>query len=732
MNSGIYNDFLKENFIFLHISKDRVPFILDYTQSANEIIQEFLEFDKIQNFTTLYYSNNSEQSNEFKEKIEGALKLGSNLFINNIIDINKPYYLFFNYINQKYRTSNSKKYVKIDDHEYEKNDKSRLFLFKNIYGNKMMKLDNSMWFSLIFVNFNLSKEELKERIFLDISKTRNELAFNGYKKFRNEKVKQSLTKIDSEKKIIKTMLEFDPSGNVEKLTNIEALNEKYKTDCKVHSNCERISSKVENKIKKQKNGLIENYLKLCTDSAKIFKTLYKFCFFRTSFLFQRSTLIKILNEFYIEKLSIIEELKNLNQYKIIEEEGDSSNKRKTRRRTTRIIKKETEEEKSVKNEEEEEYEEEEEIMEPEIGENPEGNENQEITPDIALGNVNPVIKEIYRYDNTKDAKSLIIFFYNKISKIFVDKEIKESLLLFFTFINANIEGKMLIPFKQCFLNINLFNNNFDECFEKKEIIKSPLENIDNKQWSILKKINSISGNLFDDLFNSIENNKDKWDKYLEDNLTDLSNNYYLNNLVFPDENLEKFIHPLIKFLFFYLVKPDKREFIIQIFLKKNLYNYNSSPLYDDILFIEKNSKKKFFSHMIKTQIEDLDITKAFKNFNAQKDKALILIAPNGNMNIYDKILYEYCYLKMFSSSSNNKDNNANAEGGKLSTNEKQSSKVVSELTNTLNEAESKENNEQISSQNNNNTAINNQQQKSNETQVVTSSLTNSGGYFFLD
>ena len=42
MNSGIYNDFLKENFIFLHIAQDRVPFILDYTQSANEIIREYL------------------------------------------------------------------------------------------------------------------------------------------------------------------------------------------------------------------------------------------------------------------------------------------------------------------------------------------------------------------------------------------------------------------------------------------------------------------------------------------------------------------------------------------------------------------------------------------------------------------------------------------------------------------------------------------------------------------
>ena len=488
MSNQIYNDFLKENFIFLHMTKERVPFILDYTQGAEEIIEEFLQFDKMQNFTILNYSNFSEQSNEFKEKVEGALKLGSNLFINNIIDINKVYYQFYNHINQKFTLSNSKKYIKFDEHDYEKNDKFRLFLFKNIYGNKMMKIDNNMWFSLIFINFNLTKEELKERIFLDISKLRNELAFNGFKKFRNEKVKQSLTKIDSEKKIIKTILEFDPSGNIDKLVNTEALNEKYKTDCNVHSNCEKMIEKMESKIKKQKSGLIENYLTISTDCAKIFKSLYKFCFFKTSFLFQRSSLIKILNQFYKEKFSINEELKNINEYKNVEEEEDEEVKirKVTKKKTTRRIKKEGEEEKKENIEEEESEIEEEEVKEGEPGETLEENENF----DAALEIVNPVVKELFIYDSYKDSKSLIIFYYNKINSIFAEKEIKESLLLFLAFINAQFESKLLIPFKQCFLNCNLFDNNFDECFEENEIEKSPINNINNKQWSILKKINA--------------------------------------------------------------------------------------------------------------------------------------------------------------------------------------------------------------------------------------------------
>jgi hypothetical protein len=92
LSSGIYNEFLKENFIFLHICKERVPFILDYTQSAKEIIKEYLEFDRLQNFQMLNYNNNSEQTNEYKEKLENSLRLGSNLLIDNIFYLHLLYY----------------------------------------------------------------------------------------------------------------------------------------------------------------------------------------------------------------------------------------------------------------------------------------------------------------------------------------------------------------------------------------------------------------------------------------------------------------------------------------------------------------------------------------------------------------------------------------------------------------------------------------------------------------
>ena len=107
--------------------------------------------------------------------------------------------------------------------------------------------------------------------------------------------------------------------------------------------------------------------------------------------------------------------------------------------------------------------------------------------------------------------------------------------------------------------------------------------------------------------------------------------------------------------------------------------------------------------MIKTKIEDLDITKAFKDFNAFKEHALVLISPSNNMNIYDKILYEYCYLKMFSQNTNVESKQEN----------KQNSKVATELSNNVKEKEVKEKVEENSSQSNNLSTLQ-QQQKTQE------------------
>ena len=48
MNSSSFSDFLKENFIFIHLFRDKVPLIIDFTQFGKNIINDYLQFEKQQ------------------------------------------------------------------------------------------------------------------------------------------------------------------------------------------------------------------------------------------------------------------------------------------------------------------------------------------------------------------------------------------------------------------------------------------------------------------------------------------------------------------------------------------------------------------------------------------------------------------------------------------------------------------------------------------------------------
>ena len=67
--------------------------------------------------------------------------------------------------------------------------------------------------------------------------------------------------------------------------------------------------------------------------------------------------------------------------------------------------------------------------------------------------INPVIAEEYIYNNQDDIKSLFIFLYNKINKIYTDKDLNISFLLLLSIICTNFHNKIQIPYK------NIFNNN---------------------------------------------------------------------------------------------------------------------------------------------------------------------------------------------------------------------------------------------------------------------------------
>ena len=669
MNSSSFSDFLKENFIFMHLFSEKVPLIIDFTQFGKDILNDYFQFEKPKDYLIIsfnnYTSNNiipktttnneigigirQEQSpkNEFKEKLEKSSKLGWNLFIDNINDINKIYYMFYDYIHMRYTGERSKRNILIDDHVYAINETFKLFLFKNTFGstniinknkdNKSSLLVNdNIWFNLLFINFNISKDDIKERIFNSISFTRNQDVYNSLKKSKINMVKRIITKEETEKKLIKSILEIDLSGNEEKLNDVKFFNDRFISEYQLHCDCEEMISSLENKYEKQKIGLIDNYDKICTDCSRIYKWVYKLCLFEISYKIDSKSFIHYILEYFDEKFSIN------NDINIMKESGKNLNffSKKVANKNILPDKKgiiEEDEDYEVNvtnsdNEENSDYEREE--------------KSKKFGIESKTENIIPVKKEKYIYKTEKDAKSLIIFIYNKIKNIFLKDDLKSSLLLVFGFIYINLQRKVALPFKTIFYNCYLFNESYDEYFEEGDMKKSPIENISDRKWTILDKLNIISGDLLGNILKSINDNNDIWNQYLRDQYKDF-NNYFFNNLKFPDKKLEEETSSLIKFIFFYTIKPDKRDYILDIFFDKVLLNETKNK-YN--YYFENN--ERYNSLYVKNNYEDYDIVKAFKNFKPKIDHALVLIAPHDNMDIYDKILYEYCYLKMFTSTLN--------------------------------------------------------------------------------
>ena len=60
------------------------------------------------------------------------------------------------------------------------------------------------------------------------------------------------------------------------------------------------------------------------------------------------------------------------------------------------------------------------------------------------------------------------------------------------------------------------------------------------------------------------------------------------------------------------------------------------------------------SKKIIENFENHNLITAFKNFNLRKDNALVLIAPENDIIIFDNILYNNCYLKMFNQGASEK------------------------------------------------------------------------------
>ena len=323
-SSNIYNDFIKENFILMYLFKEKIPYIIDHTHYGKQILKEYLSFTKAQNIQTVNITSNSlDKNQEFKDKLLNCTNNGDILFLDEVNDIRKIYYSFYYYINNQFTGDKYKKMVVIDDNKYQIHDNFKLFIFKNAMEKSRIKLDQNIFFNMFIINFNLRKEDIKEQIFLELSKKRNELAFNSFKKIRNEIIKQSILKIETENKMISSILNLDISGNLDKFQSNESLNEKYKNECQTYSNINNVLKNCDNNYKNQKFALEKNYGNLSKHASVLFKWIFKFNLLKISYLINPDTLIKYLLEFYNEKILIQKGIKE--KIKIIKGENNENN-----------------------------------------------------------------------------------------------------------------------------------------------------------------------------------------------------------------------------------------------------------------------------------------------------------------------------------------------------------------------------------------------------------------------
>ena len=635
-SSNIYKDFIRENYIFMYIFREKTPYIIDYTHYAKSLLSEHLEFSKLQNIQISYIKDNSfDKNQDFKDKLLNCTKNGGYLFLDDANNINHIYYYFYYYINSCFTGDKYKKFVTIDEHKYDLHDNFKLYIFKNALEKSIMKIDQNIFFNMLIINFNIRQEDIKDQIFFDLSKQRNELSYSSLKKLKNGLIKQSLMKIESENKMINSILQLDVSGNIDKLQSTESVNEKYKSECQSYSNIINEIKRLDIAFKKQNVALNDNYGKLSRHASVLFKWIFKFNLLKICYLVNPDTLINYLMEFYNEKVEAQKEYNEIKK-RMMQEEEAKKNKNLGENIESHIENIESEKEEERENENDS---------------NDEQMPNEGVEENIEI--VNPVLPEEYIYSSKEDTKSLFIFFYNKLNKIYTDKDLNFSFMLLLSLICNNFQNQIQIPFKNIFNNYYLLNLKFEELIEKEDIKETPILNITSKQWSMLSKINALSGELFQSIMDNILKNKEIWNFYLSENLEgNNEKHYYINNMILPDKDLEDNVNQIIKFIFFLIIKPNKKEFIINQFIKK-IFEENEQDIEIKKLkdYIKEKGEdfnvNKYINEQIFDNLDNYDLVTAFKNFNLKRDNALLLMAPDNDINIYDNILYSNCYLKMF-------------------------------------------------------------------------------------
>ena len=187
----------------------------------------------------------------------------------------------------------------------------------------------------------------------------------------------------------------------------------------------------------------------------------------------------------------------------------------------------------------------------------------------------------YKIEN---APELVIFLYNKIEQIY-DIITKKYILLLLLFFGLKQKDEIPPKFKKIIQNIQkiYFQHELDS---KTYEYKSPITKIDDFTWSCLREINDKSSYIFAIIIDHIENHKQEWESYLDDDEVLIETKFKL-----LDEDLSSTVNPFTKFTFFSIVKTHLSDTIITTTIKEILYNDDNSFIVNKELDINLEDHK---------------------------------------------------------------------------------------------------------------------------------------------
>ena len=581
-----YNDFFADNFTMMYIMKNKIPYIIDYTRLSIKLISEFLELKNPKSIVSTKYNDINEDGEMF-DKLESSMKSGNILFIEqveeNIINIME------NYIYEKsiYNGQKGKYCYLIKNKLLEKHDKFKLYFVKT---KLKSKINDKAWQDCFIINFNSPSDIIEREILRSLANEQDPITFQQISKIRNDISKDEFKVLETENKILNFSNQFDTSGNFEKLEHNQTLLERFKVQIQIHTDLNKKISNDRKRLNYELNEL-ERYKLISKEGAKIYKWCFHFFEFDTIYMLTLEYISSLIKEYYKDKFGIYKDkVKKRKVFKLPEEDEE-----------------EKEKEEGEPEEEEENEEENEEVVKKK--------EEEEEVPTFEKENL----------------LEFIIFIYNKLSNIYASDK-RKFLLLILLFYHLKQTEEIPSNYKDLIVLVDkiFFKKNIDR---EKYNEESPIKFISKDQWNALKQINEEGSYIFAIIIEHMENHIAEWENYLDDD------KYLLNNFTIFDEDVESSMNPLIRFLFFSVLKP-----------------YMSDALVSSVLHSIFKEEEVEHDRKYEISVESRSLSKQFYEDFSQTKRPLLFVEFDKDDIIIEKEVKDYLlpYLK-YSVDPNNKE-----------------------------------------------------------------------------